>query len=261
MNSYEEKKQARIDRLRARAARLRQASDAAHSRAVDMASVIPFGQPILVGHHSEKRDRAYRGRITSTYEKSFKLADAAKAAEAKAWAAECNDSISGDDPEAVQKLAARIAKLEAEQQRMVATNRLIRGGLLDALLGLGYSPQEVEQLLKPDCFWYKGFPPFHLSNASANIRRLKQRLEQLQRRQARPARAALEFEGGKVQENRDLNRLQILFASKPDAATRAMLKRYGFRWAPSEQAWQTHLSENARWKAEQVIKTLQGGAA
>ena len=25
-------------------------------------SVIPFGQPILIGHHSEKRDRNYRRR-------------------------------------------------------------------------------------------------------------------------------------------------------------------------------------------------------
>jgi Domain of unknown function (DUF3560) len=30
-----------------------------------MASVIPFGQPILVGHYSEKSDRRHRSRIHS----------------------------------------------------------------------------------------------------------------------------------------------------------------------------------------------------
>lgn len=37
----------------------------AGEQARSMASVIPFGQPILIGHHSERRDRAYRGRIHS----------------------------------------------------------------------------------------------------------------------------------------------------------------------------------------------------
>lgn len=260
MNIYEAKKQARIDRLRQRAERLTEAAATTFDRAKDMASIIPFGQPILVGHHSEKGDRAYRGRITRTYEKSFELMDAAKAAKAKAWAAECNDSISSDDPDAPEKLATRIAKLEANQKRMVATNRLIRGGLLDALPGLGYSPQEVEALLKPDTFGYKGFAPFELANASANIRRLKQRLQQLQGRRARPERPPLEFAGGEVRENREMNRLQILFASKPDKATRDLLKSYGFRWAPTEEAWQTHLSPSAHDKAKLIISKLEGAS-
>ena len=36
-----------------------------------MASVIPFGQPILVGHHSEGRDRRYRARIDNNFRKAF----------------------------------------------------------------------------------------------------------------------------------------------------------------------------------------------
>jgi hypothetical protein len=40
-----------------------------------MASIIPFGQPILGGHHSEKRDRNYRDKIHNTYGKAFELQD------------------------------------------------------------------------------------------------------------------------------------------------------------------------------------------
>ena len=35
-----------------------------------MADGIPFGQPILVGHHSEQRDRNYRERIRNHFDKA-----------------------------------------------------------------------------------------------------------------------------------------------------------------------------------------------
>ncbi|MEE8059026.1 MAG: DUF3560 domain-containing protein [Pseudomonadales bacterium] len=47
----------------------RQESQTVYKRAKDMAPVIPFGQPILVGHHSEHRDRRYRDRIHNTFVK------------------------------------------------------------------------------------------------------------------------------------------------------------------------------------------------
>lgn len=37
----------------------------------DMAVQTPFGQPILVGHHSENRDRNFRDRIHNTFGKAF----------------------------------------------------------------------------------------------------------------------------------------------------------------------------------------------
>lgn len=72
---------ARADALTRKAARLDAQSQAAHDRATTMASAIPFGQPILIGHHSEQRDRRYRQRITDTYDKSFRLASEAQGAQ------------------------------------------------------------------------------------------------------------------------------------------------------------------------------------
>jgi len=43
-----------------------------------MADVIPFGQPILVGHHSEKSDRSYRARIDSHQRKGVEAHQRAK---------------------------------------------------------------------------------------------------------------------------------------------------------------------------------------
>lgn len=56
------------------AKRAQQASDES-SR---MASFIPLGQPILVGHHSEKSDRAYRARIWAKMDKSVEESKKAK---------------------------------------------------------------------------------------------------------------------------------------------------------------------------------------
>ena len=46
------------------------------------------------------------------------------------------------------------------------------------------------------------------------------------------AYAGWEFDGGKVEANREDNRLQIFFEEKPDEKTRETLKENGFRWSP-----------------------------
>ena len=77
MNSYEEKQANRKARLQERAAKAQNESQSTYSRARSMAESIPFGQPILVGHHSEGRDRNFRARIHNTFGKAFALSDKA----------------------------------------------------------------------------------------------------------------------------------------------------------------------------------------
>jgi hypothetical protein len=42
-----------------------------------------------------------------------------------------------------------------------------------------------------------------------------------------------------------MNRLQLFFDEKPDESKRANLKASGFKWAPSQGAWQRQLNDNA----------------
>lgn len=82
----------RAERSEARAEKATQQSDILYTQAKKMASIIPFGQPILVGHHSESRDRSYRNQISNKFDKAFKEQDKAdyyteKAATAKETAA------------------------------------------------------------------------------------------------------------------------------------------------------------------------------
>lgn len=74
----QDKAAGRAERSERRAENAEQKSDELYNKAKGMASVIPFGQPILVGHHSEKRDRNYRDRIHNTFGKAFNEMDKAE---------------------------------------------------------------------------------------------------------------------------------------------------------------------------------------
>ena len=75
---YDTKRQARYERLLKAAERASMESQSLHNQAHEMASVIPFGQPILIGHYSEGRDRRYRARIENKFRKGFELYNAPK---------------------------------------------------------------------------------------------------------------------------------------------------------------------------------------
>lgn len=66
MSNYEEKQARRKAYYEAKSEKLRYEAEELHERAHKMTSVIPFGQPILIGHHSERRDKRYRERIHNT---------------------------------------------------------------------------------------------------------------------------------------------------------------------------------------------------
>jgi hypothetical protein len=77
-NRYEEKQANRLARFEALARNAAGESNIAYRRAKEMSAAIPFGQPILIGHHSEKRDRNYRERVGNTFRKAFTLSDKAE---------------------------------------------------------------------------------------------------------------------------------------------------------------------------------------
>ena len=81
-----------------------------------------------------------------------------------------------------------------------------------------------------------------LSNNNANIRRVRQRIEELS---SRSEFAGWTFPGGEAKINEAENRLQLIFEEKPDADQRQELKSNGFKWAPSQGAWQRQLNQNA----------------
>ena len=162
--------------------------------------------------------------------------------------------ISADDPQAVQKLEKKLESLEKSQETMKAVNAYYRKHkTLDGCPHL--LPEQLEKL-KADMAssWHLGDKPFAtwaLSNNSAEIRRVKDRIKSLSQ-QKEIGFVGWEFDGGKVEANTEANRLQIFFEDKPDETTREALKSNGFRWSPKAGAWQRQLTSNAYYAADYI---------
>ena len=125
MNIYEQKQEKRRERYLTKAASARKESHRRFQTAHSMAQAIPFGQPILVGHHSEKRDRAYRKRIDQNFQKSFDANEKARYYEDKATSVGMG-GISSYDPDAIRKLEEKLARLRRRQEFMKAANKAVR---------------------------------------------------------------------------------------------------------------------------------------
>ena len=170
--------------------------------------------------------------------------------------------ISADDPQAVSKLEKKLEKLEASQELMKAVNAYYRKhGTLD---GCPHLTEKGIENLKADMAssWHyekKPFQSWQLSNNNAEIRRLKDRIEELPRHKE-AAYVGWEFEGGTVEINREANRLQIYFEGKPDATVRDELKSNGFRWSPKAEAWQRQLNDTTIRVTDRIkcIQPLSG---
>ncbi len=227
-NHYEERQERRRERFGELADKNRERSNAEYKKAdlSESATGIPFGQPILVGHHSEGRHRRTLERADNAMRRSI---DADKKADYYDQRANGIDyaGISSDDPDAVVKLTEKLRTLEAAHAQMKANNKLNRGT----------------------------HPGWQLSNSSANLRRIRQRIETLK---AKPTETTeTERAGIRIVENAEDNRIQLIFDGKPPAVVRDILKSHCFRWSRYTAAWQRHLNAAGRYAANQAIGQIE----
>ena len=109
-----ESAEARAERMAGYAANAAARSDAAYQRSHQIADGIPFGQPILVGHHSERRHRKDLDRIHNLMGKSIAEGKAAEHYEHRAANAETYQA----SRESVPVTLRRIEKLAAEERQL-----------------------------------------------------------------------------------------------------------------------------------------------
>lgn len=168
------------------------------------------------------------------------------------------DPVRSGDPEAIAKLRARLEELERLREKMLLANKLYRKGDDEGLVALGFSREQIEAWrTSPD--YFKAGPPFkdfELRSVRDKIKRTQARLAALARAKAQGPTEAVPVPGVRVVENPERMRIQIFFDEKPPAEVRQILKRNGFRWAPSQGAWQRHLNENGRQAAKRVLEAL-----
>lgn len=174
--------------------------------------------------------------------------------------------IKAGDADAIEQLQRKLEKAEALQAEMKSVNAYYRKH--KTLKGYkDYSDEKAARLDEAIKCSLHGvpFPPYELTNNNAKIKNTKSRIAEIERlREA--AEAAQSAEDGqegkysglpfKVVENAEIMRLQLFFDDKPDADTRAVLKKRGFRWSPSNGAWQRQLTDNAKYALTRIIEEL-----
>ncbi|NCB40223.1 MAG: DUF3560 domain-containing protein, partial [Erysipelotrichia bacterium] len=216
-----------------------------------------MGQPILVGHHSERGARAAQNRMWNKMDAAINEEKKADYYSQRAASAESNKSISSSDEDAVVKLKAKLESLSIQQDRMKQANKVVKASKLSdsekitKLQEQGFSEAQAKKLLEEDFAGRVGFPDYALQNNNSEMSRLKKRIKELSVKQSQQTQK-IEFDGGEIVDNVTENRLQIFFESKPDEVTREKLKSNGFKWAPSTGAWQMHRSIWANHKAESI---------
>jgi hypothetical protein len=231
IKAYKQKIEAKKKRLKALALKTKSASNQAYKQTKRISSMIPFGQPILVGHHSEGRHRRDIKRMDKGMRKSIELSNKAGEYERRLKALENNYAISSDDPEAISKLKKKALMLEKKRELIKDQNKKLRKA------------------------GKKGNPTWVLSNLGQNITSVKKRIKFLTE-QSKIKPSSKTIKGIRVIKNPDINRLQLEFPGIPKPETRTLLKRSGFRWSPSQGRWQRQLNNSAVYAAKRVLEEL-----
>lgn len=168
--------------------------------------------------------------------------------------------IKSDDERAIEKLEEKLEDLKGTQERMKAANKAIRMKDTDAgddvLREMGYSEESIKKLREPDFCGRIGYPDYALTNNNANIHRTEERLNRLKAVKEKGS-SEQEYKTFKVVENTEAMRYQIIFDGKPDAEVRTLLKSNGFKWAPSQRAWQRQITANGKYALNKVMEKLK----
>lgn len=158
----------------------------------------------------------------------------------------------GPQEDPIEETRRKLASKKQLHEQMKQVNAIIRRRGTDEQKRAAMIEAGIPERLIKVAFSNGIIHGFILRNNLVSIRRLEKRLEELERRAAAETKE-IPFDGGVIVENVELDRLQVIFDGKPDEATRARLKRHGFRWAPSQGAWQRQLTNNARAALRAVL--------
>lgn len=192
------------------------------------------------------------------------------------------DKIDITDPYAIEKMSGKIKYMEnAHEVTLMYRKECRKLGI--STMNWNDTPEEQEKrkeaiALTRKAAQEKGITdnqikqgiahPF-TQNQNQELARNKQRLEEMKARKAaievmntvnsdgetentsNPGR--VDFDGGYIYENLEMDRIQIIYDEKPSREVIDKLKHSGFRWSPSQGAWQRQLNRNGRMAVNRIM--------
>ncbi|MBR0491569.1 MAG: DUF3560 domain-containing protein [Clostridia bacterium] len=218
---YEDRRQRRIERYEELSKKANEEAEARSNSSANRILSLTPGQPILIGHHSEKKHRRLIEKAHNDIKKSIELSDKSEYYKGKAESVSNSKAIYDDDPMAIQKLRNKLERLENERASIKAREH----------------------------------NTWELTNIGATIRETKKRIKRLEDLESVQFND-VEFKGGKIIRNANINRIQILFDDIPSQDIRQALKSRGFHWSRSEGAWQREFTANAIKTTKVLLKDV-----
>lgn len=165
-----------------------------------------------------------------------------------------NKPISSGDPQALDKLTAKLEQSKELQDTMKIVNAYWRKfGTCKGAPGItDVQAEKLEKRIETGYSWEKQpFTSYELTNNNAEIKRLEKRIQELTYNKE-IGFSGWDFDGGYAEANTEMNRLQLYFDEKPDEQRRTVLKSNGFKWTSSQGAWQRQLTDNAIYSAGRI---------
>lgn len=218
---YEERKQKRIEKYKKLSQKAKEESEARYNSTANRILMMTPGQPIIVDHYSAKKAVRLHEQANRDIKKSIELSDKSNYYETRAKNVKNSNVIYNDDPKAIEKLKDKLERLEKQRKSIKA--------------------REHEK--------------WELTNIGANIRETKLRIARLEEQEMLDF-PEIKFKGGIAIHNKEINRIQLLFDSKPNEETRKQLKRNGFHWSRTEGAWQREFNKRTIFVANALIKDV-----
>ncbi|MBN1076019.1 hypothetical protein DVV91_16990 [Clostridium botulinum] len=139
--------------------------------------------------------------------------------------------IKSSDKNAIDKLRKKLEQEEKQHQEIKEYNKMARKE--------GKEP----------------YATYVLQNSNQRIKNIKDRIKHLEKLSQQETKET-EINGIKIIDNVEANRLQIIFNDKPNEDIRKKLKSNGFRWSPSNNAWQRYRGSEAERKAKIIIESM-----
>lgn len=210
---------------------------------------------------AEKRNRVERKRLERVFEVRKTILNSIQYALHPEWR-----PIRAGDGDAVDRLKDKIRKAEEFQDMAKKVNQAIRANKKEgmkaqvaALVALGVKQENAAQWVKPDQSGRYGIPAYAMRNNNGEIRRLKGRLDQLEKAQVSET-VKLKGTFAEVEDCPPDNRVRLFFPGKPADEVRAQLKKNGFRWTPSMGCWQAYRNPWSILTAKKVAGVDVAGA-
>lgn len=216
------------------------------------------GQPILVGHHSEKTHRSILKRAHRQADLAIEDAKKAEYYERKTESVG-KGGISSLDDDAILKLEEKLAKHIQAHEIIKNINKAVRKNDIEKLKVLREEQLQCGIFMDYDIIPADGkakeFGLYVSVNNNSTIKRIQERIDELKMLQQCDDTEE-DHENFTYQIDKAEKRILITFEGKPDENIRTILKSKAFKWSKTRTAWTRILTQNAISAGKQVKDEL-----